>query len=110
MGFRSMVISEDTGLVLQDWFVEKWKTELNFTGGSCFSTHREIKIRFFLEDLILDLQKVIAENANFSGLFKFIIFYENGNVARVTVGKDVAGFAEAEWQECELSELACMYM
>lgn len=99
MGFRSVILSEDTWQELPEWFVERWKDTLHFgvhtklsgkklrpgfpiAGKSEFKEYGNIA-----EDLYADLQKLPTE-MKWKYPVQFIWFHECHGVTKFCIWPD----------------------
>ncbi len=111
MGYRASAITEHTGLTIPQWFKEKWDDQLNIplyegemyaekyigTPRTPISYKWERK---WHDDIIEDLQKVVAEDEEWSGnSLKMIMMHEDGKVNRINIYKDKVVIEDpTEWE------------
>lgn len=100
MGYRSVAITEHTGLAIPQWFADKWKDHLNIETyqGPWYSEKVLGKPRTPIasrdeskgyEDVIADLQKVVDEDKEWSGdSLQMIMMHEDGKVNRINIYAD----------------------
>ena len=101
MGFRSTLITEDIGLSLPEWFVDKYRDYFwmcDEEGKFYFpiSTKFEIKTYFPTgEELPKDLQRVLNEQeGGCNNDLVFIWLHECGGITRVEIHKDKIIYTE----------------
>ena len=115
MGFRSVGITEHTGVTIPQWFKDKWDDELNIPVYSPNVGYREelvgtprtpISYKFerkWHDDIIEDLQKVVAEDVEWSGnKLDMVIMHEDSRINKVEIYRDKVVYLEpSEWEEVE---------
>lgn len=114
MGYRAVAITEHTGVTIPQWFMSKWKDQLNIETyqGDFFrpdligKPKTPISYRWerkFHDDIVEDLQKVVAEDKDWSGnRLQMIMMHEDGKVNRINIYADkVVIEAPTGWEEVE---------
>lgn len=100
MGYRAVAITEHTGITIPQWFKDEWGDQLSIPTyqGQMYKeefigkprtpiayTHE----RKWHDELIKDLQKVVAEDKEWSGdNLQMIMMHEDGKVNRITIYAD----------------------
>lgn len=113
MGFRSVMITEDTALTIPQWFVDKWQDELNLT------THTKDEVRYSnlpisskferkfyadkKEELFIDLQQLLKETREpHINDIEIVLFHECAGITKVHIGEDFIRMYEPQgWHEVE---------
>lgn len=114
MGYRSVVITEHTGVAIPNWFKEKWDSQFSipsiqgelvrseFVGlpTTPIASLRESKGH---DELIEDLQKVVAEDKEWSGdCLRMVMMHEDGKVNRINIyANKVVIEAPTDWEVAE---------
>ena len=111
MGYRAVAITEHTGVTIPQWFKDKWDDQLNTPvyKGEMFSAElvgtprTPISYKWerkFHDDIIEDLQKVVAEDKEWSGeKLQMIMMHEDGKVNRINIYADKLVIeAPIEWE------------
>jgi hypothetical protein len=99
MGYRAVAITEDTGVTVPQWFMDKWTDQLNI--GTYGELGQKVLIglprtpisyrweRKWHDDILEDLQKVVAEDTEWSGKrLQMIMMHEDGAVNRINIYAD----------------------
>jgi hypothetical protein len=110
MGYRASAITEHTGVTIPQWFKDKWDVQLNIPvyEGEMFrkeligAPRTPISYKWerkFHDDILKDLQKVVAEDTEWSGdKLMMIMMHEDGSVNRINIYADkVVIEAPASW-------------
>lgn len=114
MGFRSTIISQEHGLLIPDWFVEKYNKyfHIDFTeryGHTWFqpiSSKLETKFYevFKEQELFVDIQKIMIDT-NFQSTMSIVLLHECGGITVVNINKDyIKGKEPTGWKEVEQVE------
>lgn len=84
MGYRSTFITNDIGLNLPVWFLEKWAGKINVGAGGCFplSSRYEAKTYGIWEGFELDIHRVIKESEDDWATVWVVFMGEDGALAR----------------------------
>lgn len=114
MGYRASAITEHTGVTIPQWFKDKWDKELNIPiyEGEMFraevigNPRTPISYKYerkYHSEVIEDLQKVVAEDKEWSGdNLKMIMIHEDDKVNRISIYADkVIIEAPTEWEVVE---------
>ncbi len=100
MGYRASAITEHTGVTIPQWFKDKWGDQLNipiFEGEryrpELIGTPRTpISYKWerkWHDDILEDLQKVVAEDKEWSGdKLQMVMMHEDGSVNRINIYAD----------------------
>jgi hypothetical protein len=97
MGFRSTFITEDRGMTFKDWFIDKYKDKINFSGN-----HTPISSKFEIKAYAPDLEKDIKSGINWNGKRKLILIWlhECGGITRVEITENAILSSEpTAWHE-----------
>lgn len=105
MGFRSNLISEDTGLDLPNWFIEKYSEYKDFYFDSDksvpFTLLKERKYYDNLaeKEIFIDIQKVLKESTWNGDKLVCVLIHECGGITRVEIWKDkIIGNEPTSWK------------
>ena len=121
MGFRTVMITADTGLDVPKWFVDKWKEGFNIsqypanslgeTKGKVFKLPISSKYerKFYSskdEEIFIDLQKVLNEQIERGEAwlkeFEIVLFHECDGITKVHIGTDfIRMYEPQEWEEVD---------
>lgn len=107
MGFRSVLISEDTGLELPNWFMEKHSWWLNFHPKYYLPFSSKIERKEYQhDDLYADLQRVLGgpntHELPHAREVELVWFHECGGITKVTITPSAVRFLEpTEWLEVD---------
>ncbi|NDZ93316.1 hypothetical protein G3I13_01895 [Streptomyces sp. SID6673] len=96
MGYRSQYMSEDIGLELPEWFVDKYKDELNFwthvdSGRPTLPISSKIERKFYdlaSDKLFVDIARVLQEtNSIWGGHVNVngVSLHEDGQLSKVVI-------------------------
>jgi len=111
MGFRSTFITEDSRLVIPQWFVNKWGEEVNiatniFTyepyAALPFSSKHEGKVYLNWADLCEDIQEVIKQDPEWKDVDRNIVLiflFDCSGITKVIISKDKIVYKEpTDWK------------
>jgi hypothetical protein len=114
MGYRSVIITQHTGVTIPQWFAYKWGALFSVpTYDARFSMEKYAgKPRTPIaslseskghEEIIEDLKKVVAEDTEWTGdHLKMIVMHEDGKVNRLNIYADkVVIEAPTGWEVVE---------
>jgi len=80
MGYRSTFVTDDSGLKLPAWFVEKWQSLVYFNEAKTLpiSSKQEMKAYGAWQEITTDLQRVLKEDEDSWRSIHFIFLHEDG--------------------------------
>ena len=114
MGYRAVAITEHTGVTIPQWFKDKWGDQLSIPSyqgqwykedlvGKPRTPIAYLHERKWHDDLIEDLQKVVAEDKEWFGdNLQMIMMHEDGKVNRLTIYADKTVIEDPTgWEEVD---------
>jgi hypothetical protein len=106
MGFRSLLLTEDTYLEVPAWFVEKYPSlvaqretdgKLSLPIASKFET--KFYGTFGEDERFLDLQKILIADEDPERTIDVILFHECGGITKVVISPTaIVGLEPYEWR------------
>jgi hypothetical protein len=105
MGFRSVFVSEDNAIRWPEWFIEKYKSNVQFSPSKTGSFASPYEIKLYKEEMInlpQDIQKAINWDLRPHAQFIVVFLHECGGVTRLHVEKDSIRWSEpTTWDEVQ---------
>lgn len=113
MGFRTVMITADTGMELPKWFLNKWDKQFHFgvsrlddEGKQVLNTMpiaSKFERKYYAskeEDIFTDLQKALKENKEpYPEEFEIVLFHECDGITKVHIGKDfIRMYEPQQWE------------